>query len=238
MGSSFYFPFLNLIPYMKYFILLFLLNIPDLAFSQNGKLELGIDLLPAILPTIQGKEKILGFEIFVKSLLEKAELRLKIGYSKDPIHDSRLVNRATYKFDNDFDFVSYHNPNGYYFLNLGYAQKYNFKKTSFIYGMDIRLARYNGLSTIEKVHISGTTQVDFENLKSNYSSIGLLPFVGIKVNIVSNIFLNLEIGIIGNLVFGKYIFLNEGENEVELNFHRFESNWGVMTNDLSISYVF
>jgi len=223
---------------MKYFILSILLILANLAHSQNEKLELGIDFLPILIPTIQGKGGAEGFEVFVKSILKNGELRLKIGYSKEPIHDSRMIERVTGIFNGKHDYLSTHYPKDYYFLNLGYAQKHHFKKSSFIYGIDFRIAKYNAESIIDKYFTFGGRQPNFKTFKSNYSSFGLLPFIGYKLNVVSNIFINLEIGIIGNLVFGKYAFYNNREDEVALPFNRFESNWGMMTNDLSISYIF
>lgn len=223
---------------MKYFIFSLCLTITNLAYAQDGRLELGIDFLPAIMPVIQGKEGIAGFEVFIKSVLKKGELRLKIGYSKDPIHANQVITRVTSIYNEKHDYLTTHYPKDYYFLNLGYAQKHSFKNLSFIYGLDFRIAKYNAESIVDIFFNFGGRQPNFKTFKSNYSSVGLLPFVGLKLNVVSNIFINLEIGIIGNLVFGKYVFYNEQEDDVGILFNRFEGNWGVMTNDLSVSYIF
>lgn len=211
-------------------------------FSQR-KIEFGMDLLPLYKYKSNGLE----YDFFFKSFLENGDLRIKLGHRKQPIHERELINivHVSDKCVDKVSFINYHQPSSHFFLNFGYSKRENIKSVYFLYGLDFGLGFYKG-STItyrafclsENNGAHGISLFRYSS-DSNYSSIGIIPHIAIKVPFFEHkVFLTLETGLRANLIFGERSYVDFWGGNSLLRFSRVNLDWGNITSDIAISFAF
>ncbi|MBI1226325.1 MAG: hypothetical protein GC192_13910 [Bacteroidetes bacterium] len=133
-----------------------------------------------------------------------------------------------------------------YFFNLGYEAKFSTKWFNVICGADASFSRYKSETLVSKFDcdfVENGVKYGSEGLwkilhDSNYSGIGVTPFVGIKIPVLKHLKITFEIGMQFNMLIGDYTYLLADLDEGYYPAKDFEVNWGNLTNDIGIFYSF
>lgn len=231
------------------FILIFLpYLLPAQSTINKGKgyKEIGLDLFPSIAQRLNKRRPSWSaFELFFKSNMKRGAFRVKLGYNARAIHEEFEINFIPIS-DYCVDKISFTNryaPGRNYSMSLGYEYRRDYKKYAIYYGGDLNMSIYKGETlTYKEFCISYDTNARGTVLHrvnlAGYNSVGLLPFIGLKTPIFKGLVISLEIGIRGDYIFGNRIYLDKREQKKHFKFNDFDINFGGVSSDISISYLF
>lgn len=186
-------------------------------------------------------------ELIYKSHLKKGDLRIRLAYSRFPLHNNQFLGDAIFLSScptQDF-MVGYRNifsPGKHYYLGMGYAGVKKIKKFAVFAGADLGIGLYRGSTLIYSIRCHPAVGPYGYSLRKSllgrYNSLGLNAFWGGKMWLHKRIILSFELGIRGNFLFGQRGRIDE---QVRTRYFPYrEWNWDSnhLTNDLSVSFLF
>ena len=224
---------------MRPCFVILLLSLPFFAISQQNqiyRIEFGLDLTSMIAVASGHFAQTYDLEMIYKENLEKHDLRFKV-IIQSPVGDYEFVNRVTM---DSARFYNYFQPSLNYGINAGFARRKSINGLPIYYGIDGNAFLNTGRTVVteEPLNEIPLDEDFFRVIDNHFFTIGVIPFIGTKLNLTDRMFFTLEFGTGINYNFGERSYMNASQRNATFPIRDFAFSLNRLINDIAISYRF
>jgi hypothetical protein len=218
-------------------LLVLFLILPLFSYSQYHT-EFGIDIISPIILASGANARPTQLELIYKEDTGEKDLRFKFFITSN-FDDFELVRRV------DIDssqFYNYAVPTRTYGINIGVAPHFKVQGLHLYYGFDANIAlneSYTAVMTSACDPLEDLPLCDqVRSLDNNHYTLGIIPFLGGKLDITERLLLTIEFGTELAFFLGNHNYYagNDIIKKQKINF--FAPQFDRLLNDIAISYRF
>lgn len=196
-----------------------------------------MDVFPSFAVMFNGPANYLEFA-YVREL-KNVNFRVKLNLNKNSFLDGKLLSRRVIDQENDIVYTSTYNTRRNIGLNLGLAKRFMKGEMNYYFGVDSNFGLNFGhtiSSIFESLNSTNNEYIGATN--STMYTLGLTPFLGAKIPLMSRVSLELELGVPMIYSFGDIRFLSESAELKEVRIEDRNYSFSQLLNDVRISFNF
>ena len=218
---------------------LMLLSLSPLCSQDSPyRTEFGIDLILPLIIASGNTPESADLEIIYRENDIKGDLRFKF-IIRSFTNQYEFIERTII---DTIKFFNYYNPRLSYGVDIGFSKNLYKKNMAFYVGTDFHFAYNVGAVTVyrEPCNFSLQTAINCEydrSISNRNFTVGLIPFLGTRVQLSERLFFSIEFGPSLNYHFGKRKL--PGENGImERAFSQLDMQFNKLLNDFAVLYRF